>query len=67
MQEYPKALYLRGWTQAQIAAEVGLSQGMISNDLKLIQKRWREEDRGEGRPVQRGCRGHRGAPGFPDE
>ena len=37
------SLYLQQWTQAEIAREVGLSQGMISNDLKLIQKRWREE------------------------
>lgn len=36
-------LYLRGWTQKQIAAEVGVTQGMISNDLKEIQRRWREE------------------------
>lgn len=36
-------LYLRGRTQAQIGAELGLSQGMISNDLKLIQRRWREQ------------------------
>lgn len=37
------SLYLQQWTQAEIAREVGLSQGMISNDLKLIQKRWREQ------------------------
>ena len=37
------SLYLQQWTQAEIAREVGLSQGMISNDLKLIQNRWREE------------------------
>lgn len=36
-------LYLRGRTQSQIGAELGLSQGMISNDLKLIQQRWREQ------------------------
>lgn len=36
-------LYLRGWTQKQIAAEVGVTQGMISQDLKEIQRRWREE------------------------
>ncbi len=36
-------LYLRGWTQKQIAAEVGVTQGMISNDLKVIQQRWREQ------------------------
>ena len=36
-------LCLRGWTQKQIAAEVGVTQGMISNDLKVIQQRWREQ------------------------
>lgn len=36
------SLYLRGWRQADIAAELGLSQGQISQDLRVIQKRWRE-------------------------
>lgn len=35
-------LYLRGKKQSEIAATLGLSQGMISNDLKVIQRRWRE-------------------------
>lgn len=34
--------YLRGKHQSEIAALLGLSQGMISNDLKEIQRRWRE-------------------------
>lgn len=36
------SLYLRGWRQADIAVELGLSQGQISQDLRVIQKRWRE-------------------------
>lgn len=36
-------LYLRGWRQVDIAAEIGISQGMVSQDLKLIQKRWRKQ------------------------
>ena len=35
--------YLRGWRQVDIAAELGLSQGQISQDLKTIQKRWRTD------------------------
>jgi predicted transcriptional regulator len=36
------ALYLRGKYQSEIAKLLGLSQGMISQDLKVIQRRWRE-------------------------
>ena len=35
-------LYLKGWSQYQIADEVKVSQGTISNDLKLIRERWKE-------------------------
>lgn len=35
-------LYLRGKYQSEIAKILGLSQGMISQDLKVIQRRWRE-------------------------
>lgn len=35
-------LYLEGKMQVEIAAELGLSQGQISLDLKAIQKEWRE-------------------------
>ena len=35
-------LYLRGKRQSEIAPLLNLSQGMISNDLKVIQRRWRE-------------------------
>jgi hypothetical protein len=34
------ALYLKGWLQTDIAAEVGLSQGTISLDLKVLHKAW---------------------------
>jgi hypothetical protein len=34
------ALYLKGWLQNDIAAEVGLSQGTISLDLKVLHKAW---------------------------
>lgn len=33
-------LYLKGWLQNDIAAEVGLSQGTISLDLKVLHKAW---------------------------
>jgi hypothetical protein len=36
-------LYLQGWTQAAIAAEVGVTQPTISHDLEKIQKAWRED------------------------
>ena len=37
-----KDAYLRGDTQMDIAARLGLSQGQISRDLAKIQRRWRE-------------------------
>ena len=33
-------LYLQGWLQADIAAEVGVSQQTISLDLKALQRDW---------------------------
>ena len=36
------ALYLKGKRQADIAAELGVSQPQVSYDLKEIHKRWRE-------------------------
>jgi predicted transcriptional regulator len=36
-------LYVQGWTQAAIAAELGVTQATISNDLKKIQEAWRED------------------------
>jgi len=33
-------LYLQGWLQVDIAAEVGVSQSTVSQDLKAIQKEW---------------------------
>lgn len=36
------SLYLRGWRQADIAAELGLTQQQVSYDLRVVQKRWRE-------------------------
>ena len=38
-------LRLRGLTQAEIAKRVGVSQGQVSNDLKVIEKRWQEAAR----------------------
>jgi DNA-binding transcriptional regulator LsrR (DeoR family) len=35
-------LYLQGRTQRDIAEVVGVSQGQVNHDLKLIQQRWRE-------------------------
>ncbi|WP_148074680.1 terminase gpP N-terminus-related DNA-binding protein [Bythopirellula goksoeyrii] len=35
-------LYLQGWTQQQIAVEVGVRQPTVSTDLKRIQMQWRE-------------------------
>jgi hypothetical protein len=35
-------LYLQGRTQRDIAEVVGVSQGQVNHDLKLIQTRWRE-------------------------
>ncbi len=37
-----KDAYLRGDTQMDIAARLGLSQSQISRDLSKIQRRWRE-------------------------
>lgn len=37
------AMYLKGMYQSDIAAELGLSQGQISNDIKIIQKRWQSQ------------------------
>ena len=37
-----KESYLRGDTQMEIAARLGLSQAQISIDLATIQRRWRE-------------------------
>jgi hypothetical protein len=36
------ALYLRGWRQADIATELGLTQQQISYDLSVVQKQWQE-------------------------
>jgi hypothetical protein len=36
-------LYLRGRYQSDIAAELGLSQGQVSQDIKVIQKRWQDK------------------------
>ena len=33
-------LYLRGWLQVDIAAEVGLSQSTVCQDLKALHKQW---------------------------
>lgn len=35
-------LYLRGATQAEIAAKQGVVQQQISKDLKVIQRRWQQ-------------------------
>jgi len=35
-------LYLRGVSQMDIAAEVGVNQSTVSRDLKALQKAWRE-------------------------
>jgi len=36
-------LYLQGWTQSAIAAEVGVTQPTVSVDLKKIQETWRND------------------------
>lgn len=36
-------LYLQGWQQSDIAARIGITQPQVSYDLKVIQKRWRED------------------------
>lgn len=33
-------LYCKGWTQAEIAAEIGVTQPMVSYDLKILHQRW---------------------------
>lgn len=35
-------LYLKGWTQAAIAEKLGVAQGTISSDLRMVQKEWRQ-------------------------
>ena len=35
-------LYVKGWSQSKIGKHLGFSQVTISNDLKLIHKRWKE-------------------------
>jgi hypothetical protein len=35
-------LAVQGWTQIEIAAELGVSQGTISTDLKAVRKMWAE-------------------------
>lgn len=34
--------YLKGWSQRRIAERLRLNQSQICNDLKVIQKRWKE-------------------------
>ena len=33
-------LYLKGWIQADIAQEIGMSQATVSNDIKALQQDW---------------------------
>lgn len=35
-------LYIQGWTQMAIAAELGIAQATVSMDLKRVQQAWRE-------------------------
>src|SRR5689334_13916725 len=35
-------LYLKGWTQWDIARKVGVNQGQISRDLKALHEQWKE-------------------------
>jgi predicted transcriptional regulator len=37
------ALYLRGDTQMEISKKIGISQSVVSRDLKFIQEEWRRE------------------------
>ena len=37
-------LYLKGWYQSQIAAELGFTQQQISKDLKAIHEQWIKEN-----------------------
>jgi transcriptional regulator with XRE-family HTH domain len=34
-------LYIKGWTQTEIAEKLGKAQGTISSDLRIVQKEWR--------------------------
>jgi hypothetical protein len=36
------ALYLKGWTLAKIATEMGFSRTLVHYDLSIVRKRWRE-------------------------
>jgi predicted transcriptional regulator len=36
-------MYLKGYTQSEIAIEVGLSQQTVSRDIKSLHKEWRED------------------------
>jgi predicted transcriptional regulator len=36
-------MYVRGWTQVRIGQELGISHAAVSNDLKELHRRWREE------------------------
>ena len=35
-------LYLKGWSQSQIAAEIGVTQAMISRNLQICRDEWKE-------------------------
>ena len=37
------SLYVRGYTQAEIAQRVGVSQQQVSYDLKVLVEQWRQE------------------------
>src|SRR5690554_2184835 len=37
------AMYVKGMTQSQIAAELGVSVSRVSGDLKQIREEWRKE------------------------
>ena len=38
-------LYLRGFTQAEIAQQMGMTQQMVSYDLKIVAEDWKNEAR----------------------
>ena len=42
-QEKIANLVLHGWSQRRVAAEIGVSQKTVQNDLKKIRKIWRQE------------------------
>lgn len=45
-------LALRGWTQAEIAREIGVSRRQVSHDLAIIRGRWqREADEAMGKII----------------